>query len=228
MTALLISVLAVSLLTVVRAPPPPTTPPATYPNGTANPFFPCGYDAPSIAACPYRCYTPAGALQPSCYSAAAATAQIGAGNICVQCREPRAPRDYPGGCQPLATYFNVTSPTSRPSPCGVAGRKLANCTFVCAEAQVPFNVCSATDTSGTFAVCQKCVPQCSSPTVVFDPPARPKSFSLSAGSCEGDAAFGAPAETACPYRCTKAGTPNVFCSLLDKTDSNAFLNCTKC
>ena len=230
MTPLLssIALILASLATLAVAPPPPLTPPATYPNGTANPFYPCGYDFASIAACPYRCYTSSGTLLPTCYSAAAAKQAITAGDICVKCTPPKAPRDYPGGCQPLNTYFNATSPTSRPSPCGVAGHKLANCKWICGEAQVPFDVCSATNTTSMFSLCEKCTPQCSSPTVVFDPPARPNNFSLSTGSCADDAKFGKPAKVACPYRCSKAGTPNVFCSLSDKTDSNAFLNCTKC
>ena len=223
------STLALGLALTVYAPPPPTPPSATYPNGTANPFYPCGYDPSSVAACPYRCYMPTGTLLPSCYSAAAAQIAIASSQaICVQCKQPRAPRDYPGGCQPLSTYFNASSPTSQPSPCGVAGHKLQSCLWICAEAQVPFNVCSTTDTSGTFSVCDKCTPQCSSPSVVFAPPARPQNFSLSVGSCDTDAIFGSPARAACPFRCTRAGTPNQFCSLLDKTDSNIFVNCTEC
>ena len=216
------------LLAGVRAPPPPSEPPATYPNGTANPFYPCGYDHSSVAACKYRCYTSAGTLLPSCFAEAKAKQAISSGLICVKCSQPNAPRDYPGGCQSLRPYFNVSSSESRPSPCGVTGKELSNCAYVCGEAQVPFDVCSATDTSGQFSQCTQCTPQCSSPQIVFEPPNPPPNFSLSSGSCQSDKAYGKPARNACPYRCTKAGTPNAFCSLQNKIDANAFLNCTSC
>ena len=228
----LLRAIALALATashLALAPPPPATPPATYPNGTANPFYPCGYDPSSVAACPYRCYTGTGTFLPQCYTATTAAAAIAAGDICVACTQPRRPRDYPGGCQPLSTYFNASSPDSRPSPCGAAGHRLKNCPWICAAAQTPFSLCDTSNTTSTFRRCERCVPQCSSPSVVFEPPARARNFSLSAGSCQDDAAlFGGAATVACPFRCQKAGTPNAFCSLLDKTDENQFLNCTRC
>ena len=204
----------------------------TNANGTANPFFPCGATADEVAACPYRCYTKSGTLRSQCFDKQSATAAINSlQNICVQCVVPDQPEDYAGGCQPLNTYFNTTDKfASRPSYCGFKHHRLRECAWECGEARVPFTVCSATNTTGMYSLCERCLPQCSSPRIVFQPRYLPSNFSLSAGSCSTQ--YGPQETVACPYRCTTGGDPNTFCSLNDKTDSGpdsyGFTTCTAC
>ncbi|MCJ1403867.1 hypothetical protein MMC11_007090 [Xylographa trunciseda] len=206
-------------------------------NGTANPFYPCGSTASEITACPYRCYTPTGSLLPQCYTATAARRlSVSYQAICVKCLLPSAPVDYPGGCTPLHTYFAGQDP----SPCGFAQHRLPGCAWICGEAQVPFDLCSATNTTGEFSLCSRCVPQCSSPQIALDlkPPGAPQpdlSFSLSNGSCDvGPSVFAHRERVACPWRCTFAGYPagTQFCSLTNKTDTGGtglgFTTCTEC
>ncbi|MCJ1295412.1 hypothetical protein MMC34_006975 [Xylographa carneopallida] len=217
------------------------TPTATYANGTANPFYPCGRTASEITACPYRCYTPTGALLPECYTAADAhTLSASYRAICVQCLASSSPADRPGGCTPLSTYFAGQNP----SPCGVASssHRLPGCAWLCAEAQVPFDLCSAGNATGQFERCTRCVPQCSSPWVVLRlppsggaPPQPARAFSLSNGTCEsGEGAEARRERVACPWRCTFAGYPagTRFCSLTDKTDTGGarggFTTCEEC
>ena len=205
------------------------TPSPTYPNGTANPYYPCGTTASEVAACPYRCYTSSGSLLDQCYNEDSAKAAINSlNNICVQCVVPEAPEDYPGGCQPLSTYFDGSQ---NPSPCGFLNHRLRSCAWICAEAQVPFEVCSVTNTTGEFSLCTPCVPQCSSPRIVFEPPFLPSNFSIAAGSCSAE--YGEQEIVACLFRCSFAGYPSAdqFCSLTDKTsppDSDGFTTCTSC
>ncbi|MCJ1381715.1 hypothetical protein MMC17_004826 [Xylographa soralifera] len=212
-------------------------PSATYANGTANPFYPCGTTASEITACPYRCYTPTGTLLSQCYNATAARALTASYQaICVKCLTPSAPVDYPGGCTPLSTYFGGQNP----SPCGFAQHRLPGCAWICGEAQVPFDLCSATNTTGQFSLCTKCVPQCSTPQIALQlkPPGAPEpdpSFSLSNGTCDGG--FGVEAQrgrVACPWRCSFDGYPTGtrFCSLTNKTDTGGtglgFTTCEEC
>lgn len=211
--------------TLSTSPVTTTTPSPTYPNGTSNPFYPCGTTANEVATCPYRCYTSFGILLDQCYTKDEATTAINSlENICVKCVAPAAPLDYPGGCEPVDNYFSG----AMPSPCGAAGHRLANCAWTCGEAQVPFSLCSAKNATGQFELCEKCVPQCSSPRIVFKPSAVPSNFSLSAGSCSEQ--YGQPEGIACPFRCTRAGRPSSFCSLNDITDSSSggFNTCTAC
>ncbi|MCJ1281139.1 hypothetical protein MMC26_000457 [Xylographa opegraphella] len=214
------------------------TPSTTYANGTANPFYPCGTTASEIAACPYRCYTPSGTLLPQCYTAAGAHAFSVSGEaICVKCLPPTAPADYPGGCTPLSTYFAGQDP----SPCGFAHHRLPGCAWICGEAQVPFDLCSASNTTGQFSLCSKCVPQCSSPQVALrlqlsgTPPQPAPAFSLSNGTCaDGEGGLAQRERAACPWRCTFAGYPvgTKFCSLTNKTDTGGpglgFTACEEC
>lgn len=219
------------LLTFATASPSAfTTPSPTYPNGTANPFYPCGTNAKQVAACPYRCYTSSGALEPQCYSEADARTAINSlQKICVQCTVPDQPEDYPGGCDPLSTYFDTASGfSSVPSPCGFKNHRLRSCAWICGEAQVPFSVCSTTNTTGPFSLCSRCMPQCSSPRIVFQPPFLPSNFSIATGSCSTQ--YGPQETVACPWRCDFAGrNGNLFCSLNNKTDIlNGFGSCSKC
>ena len=228
----LFSTLLLSAALTSAAPSQTQTPSPTFPNGTANPFYPCGATASEVAACPYRCYTATGQLQPQCYTQQSATTAITSlKNICVKCEIPDQPEDQAGKCQPLATYFNTTDKFgSRPSPCGFKNHRLRNCAWICGEAQVPFDVCSATNTTSMFSRCVRCLPQCSSPRIVFQPPFLPSNFSISAGSCSTQ--YGKQEVVACPYRCTTAGDPNTFCSLVDKTDNGpgsfGFTSCVSC
>ncbi|MCJ1438709.1 hypothetical protein MMC27_008099 [Xylographa pallens] len=211
------------------------TPSATYANGTANPFYPCGTTAAEIAACPYRCYTPTGTLLPQCLTAPAARALAAAYQaICVKCLPPSAPADYPGGCTPLSTYFAGQDP----SPCGFAQHRLPGCAWICGEAQVPFDLCSAANTTGQFSLCSRCVPQCSSPQMALlltpsGPPEPAPAFSLSNGTCDGgEGALAQRERVACPWRCEFAGYPvgTRFCSLTNKTDTGGFgfTTCEQC
>ena len=228
--------LLVSLLLAVThsyaAPSQSQTPSPTFSNGTVNPFYPCGATVGEIAACPYRCYTASGKLQSQCYTQQSAKIAIESlQNICVKCEIPNQPEDQAGKCRPLETYFNTTDKFgSRPSPCGFKNHRLRNCAWICGEAQVPFEVCSATNTTSMFSLCEKCLPQCSSPRIVFDPPFLPSNFSLSAGSCSTQ--YGKQEIVACPFRCTTLGDPNSFCSLDDKTDNGpnsfGFTKCISC
>ena len=201
------------------------TPSPTFPNGTANELYPCGTTDTEIAVCPYRCYSSAGMLHPQCYTAKTAKTAIATlHSICVKCVLPNVPEDTSTSCQPLGTYF---SGIQNPSPCGFEKHRVRTCAWVCGEAQVPFDVCSATNTTGEFSLCEECVPQCSSPRVVFEPPALPTRFSLSAGNCS--TVYGPQERVACPWRCRGAGRPagDSFCSLTDKTDGE-FTACTAC
>lgn len=204
----------------------------TYMNGTANPYFPCGAYADEVVDCPYRCYTKSGTLRSHCFDKQSATNAINSlQDICVKCVVPDQPEDYPGGCQPLNTYFNTTDRfASRPSYCGFENHRLRECAWACGRAQVPFTVCDSTNTTGMYSLCVRCRPQCSSPRIVFQPRYLPSNFSLSAGSCSTQ--YGPQQPVACPYRCTTAGNPNTFCSLNDKTDSGpggtGFTTCITC
>lgn len=103
-----------------------TDPPQTYPNGTANPFYPCGYTAAQQAACPYRCYQKDGTLLPQCYqNINEVKALIASNHICTQCEAPSKFQsyDYPGGCQPLSNYFAGGYPSS----CGFVNHRLRDC-----------------------------------------------------------------------------------------------------
>ena len=227
-TALLISLLisctlssplAIELLT--RQTP---TPPASYPNRTNNPFYPCGYSAAIVSACPYRCYTRSGVLLNQCFTQSTATAAINTlKSICVKCEIPNQPEDYPGGCEPLHQYFVNRAPPSR---CGFRNHRLRECAWNCNDIQVPFDLCDPRDdTRGMFRICEKCKPQCSSPRIVFRPSFLPNNFSIAAGSCS--AQYGPQQNVACPWRCTDGGNPNTYCSLDDKTE-NRFTTCTRC
>lgn len=203
--------------------PRATTPSPTYPDGTANPFYPCGSTATEITACPYRCYTPTGELLSDCYTQSTATTAITSlQSICVKCELPDQPEDTPSTCQPLRNYFSGL----RPSRCGFENHRLRACAWNCNSAQVPFSQCDAQDTSGTYRVCQRCQPQCSSPRIVFQPSSLPSNFSIAAGSCSGQ--YGPQQRVACPYRCRDAANPNAYCSLGDKTVVNGFTSCEKC
>lgn len=200
-----------------------TTPSQYYPNGTANPFYPCGATATEVAACPYRCYKSTGELLPSCFTQSSATAAINAlQNICVKCEIPDQIEDYVGGCEPLTQYFNGL----RPSRCGFEKHRLRECAWDCAAGQTPFSICDAQNTTGSFRLCQKCKPQCSSPRIVFQPSYLPSNFSIAAGSCSTQ--YGPQQNVACPYRCKDAGNPNTFCSLNNRTDNLGFTSCEKC
>ena len=204
------------------------TPSPTYPNGTANPFYPCGSTASEVTTCPYRCYTAEGALESGCFTETAATTAIDSlKSICVECVVPDVPEDYPGGCQPLSNYFSGAAP---PSPCGFKNHRLRECAWICEEAQVPFDSCSATNDTGEYELCEKCVPQCSSPRIIFEPPSLPSNFSLSTGSCSTE--YGNQEVVACPFRCTTAGRPDAYCSLVNGTNTGApnygFTTCTSC
>lgn len=216
--------LILSLLAFASATSATTPPSQTYPNGTINPFYPCGTTAASIGTCPYRCFSSTGSLRPPCYTQSSATAAISSLNdICVQCIAPCQPEDYPGGCQPLLDYFNG----KRPSRCGFVNHRLRDCAWDCGEAQVPFDLCDTTNTTGIYRSCQRCLPQCSSPRVVFQPGYLPSNFSLSAGSC--GTQYGAQEDVACPFRCTDVGNPNTYCSLANKTgDLSGFTSCVGC
>lgn len=80
-------------------------------------------------------------------------------------------------------------------------------------------------------MCDKCVPTCSSPRIVFNvndgvaaaKPVIDKTFSLSNGTC----ATGAEEKRACPWRCVDDGAEmEAYCSLGDKTAE--FTTCTAC
>jgi hypothetical protein len=200
-------------------------PPSTCPNGTANPFYPCGYTASQVSACPYRCYTSTGSLLQACYTLAQAKTLIAQGNICTQCENPSVflSYDYPGGCQPLSNYFAGQPP----SPCGFINHRLYQCAWICAEAQVPFAICSITNTTSEFSLCVPCQPQCSSPRIVFEPAYLPSNFSIAAGSCSAE--YGIQELVACPWRCTTAGSPNSYCSLTNATGGpDDFTTCIEC
>ncbi|KAF7504213.1 hypothetical protein GJ744_002586 [Endocarpon pusillum] len=221
--SLLISFTLSSPLTIDLLTRQTPTPPALYPNGTDNPFYPCGYDAATVSACPYRCYTSSGSLLNQCFTQSTATAAINSlQSICVKCEIPDQPEDYPGGCEPLHQYF---ASHARPSRCGFENHRLRECAWNCNAAQVPFDICDSHDTRGMFRICEKCKPQCSSPRIVFQPSYLPSNFSVAAGSCS--AQYGPQQNVACPWRCTDAGNPNAYCSLDDKTN-NQFTSCTKC
>lgn len=215
------SPLAVDLLLNSRA----TTPSPTYPNGTTNPFYPCGTTSAEITACPYRCFTSTGSLLSPCYSQSTATTAINSlQSICVKCEIPDQAEDYPGGCDPLLDYF--FSDHRRPSRCGFENHRVRACAYNCNAAQVPFDLCDAQDTTGTYRLCVKCKAQCSSPRVVFQPAYLPSNFSLAEGGCS--AQYGPQEVVACPWRCRDAGNPNRYCSLGDKTGNNGFTSCEKC
>ena len=195
----------------------------TTPDPTANPFYPCGSTAAEVASCPYRCYTSGGSLLPDCYTESAATAAINTlQNICVKCEVPDQPEDHAGGCAPLQQYFDGR----RPSRCGFEDHPLPECAWDCGAAQVPFSLCDSQNTTGTYRACGLCLPQCSSPRIVFQPDQLPSNFSIAAGNCSTQ--YGPQQTVACPYRCTDAGNPNTYCSLDDKTEVNWFTSCVKC
>lgn len=211
-----------------------TTPSPVYPNGTSNPFYPCGSTAEEVRSCPYRCYAApesgdgAAVLLPECYSEGGASEAIGTQrSICVKC-EVVVDNDGGGGedCAPVAEYFAG----QRPSRCGTEDDdRLAECAWDCAAAQVPFDLCDAGNSTGPFRVCSPCRPQCRSPRIVFQPPASPpQNFSIAVGTCATNAQYGPPATLACPWRCTDAGNPNAYCSLADRSPNNGFTTCVKC
>jgi len=121
-----------------------TDPPKTYLNGTANPFYPCGYTDAQKAACPYRCYQESGAstaptwsLLPNCYNDMTEINRLlKTDHICTQCEPPSKfqPYDYPGGCQPLSDYFAG----GYPSQCGFVNHRLRDCA-VCISS-IPRNI----------------------------------------------------------------------------------------
>lgn len=134
-------------------------------------------------------------------------------------------------CEPVRNYLDG----GYPSKCGSDGHRLDECAWLCGEAQVPFTVCSATNTTGQYSSCDKCVPDCSSPKFVFTetktakkPVVKP-AFSLSNGTCAGDAAlgYGQQVATACPWRCLHDGQENTYyCSLFNQTAE--YTTCERC
>lgn len=223
-----------------------TVPPSpVYPNGASNPFYPCGSTAEEVRSCPYRCFEASAAngaavLLPECYSERRASEAIGSlRSICVKCEEVAGQgreedheddddddADADAGCAPLREYFSGL----RPSRCGVEQhRRVPECAWDCAAAQVPFDLCDAQNTTGPFRLCRPCRPQCPSPRIVFQPPASlpdDNHFSIAAGSCS--ARYGPQQTVACPWRCTDPGNPNAYCSLADKSGNNGFTTCVKC
>jgi len=218
-----------------------TPPPKILRNGATNPFYPCGATRASVANCPYRCYTagPAPSLLDQCFDAPVATSLIASLKfICVACTVPSS-AEIPTSifstpvCAPLQ-YLNSTPSEpgtdviNSPSRCGTFSNPDPECAWSCGEAEVPFSLCSATDNSThPLESCSKCLPQCSSPSIVFDPPTVPTNFSISKGNCS--QSYGPQETVACPWRCMDVGNPNAYCSLVDlPVADHPFTNCTSC
>lgn len=219
----------------------PSLPMPTLSSGIANPFFPCGIDKASVSACPFRCYSITetltytdATLLDACFTADQANALIDSlTHICVACVVPpksQVPKSSSTGptCQPVLPYFNNIYPSISPSKCGTLTQPLPECSWVCAAAQVPFSMCDTSNTAGTFRVCSKCLPQCSSPAIIFDVSTTPTNFSLSSGSCSKQ--YGPQEAVACPFRCTDPSSGgNSYCSLQDLTGlGQGFQRCKKC
>lgn len=56
----------------------------------------------------------------------------------------------------LTTSTSTTSTCARSSASACPTSATKCCAYLCAEAQVPFDLCSETDTSGQFQKCSKC------------------------------------------------------------------------
>lgn len=209
--------------------------------GIANPFYPCGADQISVDACPYRCYSTKASLNytnatllNACFTETQASALIATlTHVCVRCLVPPATQrpnslSNKPTCQPVSNYFNTTWPATPPAKCGTLVQPLPECAWICGAAQVPFSLCDSQNTTSTYRSCQRCLPQCSSPAVVFEPPVLPSNFSLSSGSCSNQ--YGPQAGVLCPFRCTDPSSAgDSYCSLQNLNGTGeGFQVCHRC
>ena len=164
---------------------------------------------------------------------------------CSKCPGPTAPPTTTTTIPTVTSYFNTT--TTSPSPTSsvdtaTCSRSSINacptaynpcCAYICAEAQVPFDVCSPEDDSGQFASCSKCpgptVTPTQTPTLTTTSTTTPTlTSSFITSTCSRRRIVDCPTayNPCCAYVCAEAQLPFNVCSPGDETGESA--SCTKC
>lgn len=153
------------------------------------------------------------------------------------------PQRISSACSCLATTSS-TSITSTPTPTSTLSTSTCTrssasacptsyspcCAYLCAEAQVPFLICSQ-ENQTVLAQCQKCPTTTAAPTSTPTPTSTTSSTSttdVASSTCArtSAAACPTPATKCCAYLCGEAQVPFALCSETDITGQ--FASCSKC
>ncbi|CAO1596394.1 hypothetical protein XANCAGTX0491_000243 [Xanthoria calcicola] len=112
------------------------------------------YETTSSAFCKQYLATPTNAA-PTPFATCGPT-RISSACKCLETQTPPPPTTTAATTTKSSTSSFVTSTCSRSSASACPTPVNPCCQYLCAVAQVPFRICSPSDTSGQFEVCSKC------------------------------------------------------------------------